>query len=372
MSPRTPSDAVPTNQFSRRRFGAVALGGVAGLGLAACGVSSKDGAGSAGAAAAGSSGAAGSGSAPTSGFTLLETPKWTGFPYFEQARIGGEKAAKELADSFTYAGADHPDSSLQTETLQNFLTQRPSAILVAAIDGDAIAPVLKKARQQGIKVVSFEGDAAVDARDVFCNPVGYELIATTELDCALLNDPDGGKVAFVAASPTAPNHTAIIKYMREHIENDPKYAKLTAIDDVQYANDDDATSYNVAVNLMQAHPDLKFIISPSSVSVPAAARAIVASGRKGKVYATGQTLPNSVKEFMKDGSMKASMMWDPQELGYIAVYAAHHLITGDLTGEEGATFEAGSAGKFTVGKDGEIVYKKPLVFTPDNIDDFDF
>ncbi|WP_196073384.1 autoinducer 2 ABC transporter substrate-binding protein [Nakamurella alba] len=353
--------------IDRRTLGKLALTAGLGLGLSACGVSSKD----AVSAAAGTSGSA-AGSAAAGGFTLLETPKWTGFPYFEQARIGGEAAAKELADSFTYAGADHPDASLQTQTLQNFLTQKPSAILVAAIDGDAIASVLKKARSQGIKVVSFEGDAAADARDIFCNPVGYELIATTELDCALMNDPDGGKVAFVAASPTAPNHKAIIEYMKQHIASDPKYSKLTAIDDVQYANDDDATSYNVAVNLMQAHPDLKYIVSPSSVSVPAAARAIVASDRSGQVYATGQTLPNSVKEFMKDGSMKASMMWSPKELGYIAVYAAHRLLTGELTATEGATFEAGTAGTYTVGKDGEVVYKKPIVFTPDNIDEYDF
>ncbi len=43
--------------------------------------------------------------------------------------------------------------------------------------------------------------------------------------------------------------------------------------DTQYANDDDAESYDVAINLMQAHPNLKVIISSSVVSAPAAAHA---------------------------------------------------------------------------------------------------
>ena len=63
--------------------------------------------------------------AKDSGFKLMMTPKWTGFPYFELAAKGGKAAAEELGDTFTYAGADHADPTLQVETLQNFLTQKP-------------------------------------------------------------------------------------------------------------------------------------------------------------------------------------------------------------------------------------------------------
>jgi rhamnose transport system substrate-binding protein len=59
--------------------------------------------------------------AKDSGFKLMMTPKWTGFPYFELAAKGGKAAADELGDTFTYAGADHADPTLQVETLQNFL-----------------------------------------------------------------------------------------------------------------------------------------------------------------------------------------------------------------------------------------------------------
>ena len=90
----------------------------------------------------------------------MMTPKWTGFPYFEAAAEGGKDAAEELGDEFVYAGADHADVSLQVETLQNFLTQKPDAIMLAAIDLNAVAPVLKEAREQGIVVTTFDADAA--------------------------------------------------------------------------------------------------------------------------------------------------------------------------------------------------------------------
>jgi rhamnose transport system substrate-binding protein len=305
--------------------------------------------------------------AKDSGFKLMMTPKWTGFPYFEAAGKGAKAAADELGDQFVYAGADHADVSLQVETLQNFLTQQPDGILLAAIDLNAVAPVLKQARKKGIVVTTFDADAATDARDMFANQMSYEQAAKTMLDCALMNAPEGGEIAFIAASPTSPNHMAHIKIMTELTQSDPKY-KVFKVVDTQFAADDDAKSYDVSVNLMQAHPNLRGIISSSAVSAPAAARAIVSTGKQGKVFATGFALPSAIKTYLEDGSQKAFALWDPFELGYLAAYVTHLKLAGKLENKEGVSFEAGKAGRFTIGKDGEIVYGKPLIFTKETVD----
>ena len=309
--------------------------------------------------------------AQDSGFKMMMTPKWTGFPYFEVAAQGAKAAADELGDEFVYAGADHADVTLQVETIQNFLTQKPDAILLAAIDLNAVAPVLKEARADGIVVTTFDADAAIDARDMFVNQLSYEQAAKTMLDCALMDAPDGGEVAFVAAAPTAPNHMAHIKLMTEFIENDPKYQAFKVVD-TQFAADDDAKSYDIATNLMQAHPDLKVIISSSAVSAPAGARAILAAGRAGEVFSTGFALPSAIKSYLKDGSQKCFAVWDPFELGYLTAYATHLKLAGKLDLTPGTTFEAGKAGSYTVGEDGEIVYGKPLMLTTETIDDANF
>ena len=142
-------------------------------------------------------------------------------PVFRSRGKGGKAAAKELGDEFVYAGADHADVTLQVETIQNFLTQKPDAIILAAIDLNAVAPVLKEAREMGIVVTTFDADAAADARDMFFNQMSYKQAAKTMLDCALMDAPEGGEVAFVAASPTSPNHSAHIKFMNEYIANRP-------------------------------------------------------------------------------------------------------------------------------------------------------
>jgi rhamnose transport system substrate-binding protein len=309
--------------------------------------------------------------AKDSGFKLMMTPKWTGFPYFEAAAVGGKAAADELGDTFVYAGADHADVSLQVETLENFLTQKPDGIMLAAIDLNAVAPVLERARKAGIVVTTFDADAAVKARDLFINQLSYEQAAKAMLDCALQDSPEGGEIAFVAASPTAPNHMAHIKIMTELTKTDPKY-KVFKVVDTQFAGDDDAKSYDVAVNLMQAHPDLKVIISSSAVSAPAGARAISASGKAGQVFSTGFALPSAVKSYLHDGSEKCFAVWDPVELGYVTAYAEHLKLAGKLDVKEGVSFTAGKAGTFTIGKDGEVVYGRPIFLTKDTVDQHNF
>lgn len=320
-----------------------------------------------------------SSTAPTSGgdtatgdVKIFMAPKFTGLAYFEVAKVGGEDAGKELGFDFQYIGSDTPDATTQIATLTNAIPQKPSALVVSAIDGDAVAPSLKQARAAGIKVVTYDADAAVDSRDLFVNQMSYELAAQTMLDAALLNSPEGGLVGFISASPSAPNHTAHVKIMKELIDTDAKYSSLSYIDTVQFAGDDAAKSQELALAMIQANPDLKVIISSSAVSAPAAQQAIVNAGLSGKVFATGFALPSSVKDFLKNGDSKAFALWDPTELGYIATVAAFQLATGVITAEEGQVIDAGKAGTYTVGKDGEVLYDKPLMFTPDNIDDYDF
>ena len=304
-------------------------------------------------------------------YRIFMNPKFTGLSYFEVCANGAQKAADEIGVDFVYTGSEQADVQLQVQSLENIVAQRPDAIIVSAIDLNAVAPPLKNAMAQGIKVVSYDADTAMDARDYFCNQMSYEGAARAMLDCALLNAPEGGEIAFIAASPTSPNHMAHIRIMTELCETEDKYKMFTPVA-TQFAADDEAKSIEVAINLMQAYPNLRGIISSSAVSAPAAARAIQSTGKVGEVFATGVALPSSIRSYLKDGSQNAFFIWDPAQLGYMSVYVAVAALDGTLNKTPGTKVTAGELGEFTVGKDGEIVFGRPLIFTPENIDEYDF
>ena len=113
---------------------------------------------------------------------------------------------------------------------------------------------------------------------------------------------------------------------------------ITLVDTV-YGDDDDQTSFDKTAALLQSHPNLKGIISPTTVGIAAAARYLSTSDAKGKVALTGLGTPNQMREFVEDGTVTAFALWNPGDLGYLAAYAAKAMVDGDITGEEGDTFD---------------------------------
>jgi rhamnose transport system substrate-binding protein len=141
---------------------------------------------------------------------------------------------------------------------------------------------------------------------------------------------------------------------------------------VVYGDDDDQTSFDKTAALLQSHPNLKGIISPTTVGIAAAARYLSDSDKKGKVALTGLGTPNQMREYVKNGTVTSFALWNPEDLGYLAAYAAKALVDGDIKGEEGDSFEAGKLGEYKVGPDNTVLLGDPFVFDAKNIDQFKF
>ena len=180
---------------------------------------------------------------------------------------------------------------------------------------------------------------------------------------------DSGEIAILSAAANATNQNAWIELMKKDLAADHPNIKL---DDVVYGNDDDQTSFDKTAALLQTYPNLKGIISPTTVGIAAAARYISTSQYKGKVAVTGLGTPNQMKQYVKDGTVTEFALWNPGDLGYLAAYAAKALIDGTITGKEGDSFKAGSLGTFKVGKDQTVLLGDPFKFNKDNIDQFNF
>lgn len=309
--------------------------------------------------------------ASSAGLRIFMVPKWTTYPYFEAAAKGAKKAADQLGDTFTYTGPTSPNAEQQVASLQNVLVQKPDVILLAAIEEQNVVPVLKKALARGVTVVTYDADTAPDARNLFCNQLSYELAAQSYLDCALADHPEGGDCVFMAASPTTVNHMKQIAAMKALMASNPKY-KAIKPGKIYFVNDDVSQSYNTMVNIMQADPNVKFMLSGSAVSVPAAQQAIVATGHAGKVWAAGCSLPSDCKKFLDDGSAKQFMMWDPAQLGYMAAYSAHLIKTKKFTADPGAELKIEGFGDFKILADNVADLNRPLFFTKENVDQYHF
>src|SRR2546430_16152885 len=112
---------------------------------------------------------------------------------------------------------------------------------------------------------------------------------------------------------------------------------------IVYGNDDPATSLTVLQGLLSASPNLRGIISPTTVGIQAAAQYLnTHKSLLSKLTLTGLGLPSQMKPYVLDGTVKEFELWNPSNLGYLAGYAAAALASGTATLSPGSAFTAGS------------------------------
>lgn len=312
------------------------------------------------------------GSPSTGGSAALNIaflPKAINNPYFNTAATGGQSAATELKGSFKQVGPSDASAAAQVPFITTLTEQHVGAIVISGDDPNAVAPALKQAMSQGIKVVSFDADVAPDARNVFVNQANSEQLGRSEVDLLAQQINSTGQIAILSAASTASNQNTWIGFMKDELAT--KYPKMQLVK-IAYGNDDDQTSFNDTLALLQAYPNLKGIISPTTVGIAAAARAIESVHKGGQVALTGLGTPNQMRQYVTDNTVKAFELWDPGNLGYLAYYVAALLVQGKIKGTVGETFTAGKLGSFTIGTGNVVLLGPPTVFNSANISQFNF
>ena len=296
-------------------------------------------------------------------------PKSLGNKYFEASDKGAAAAADELGMAFKEEGPTSTGSADQVPFIQTAIQTGQKSIAIAANDPTTVCNDLKQARSQGIKVVAYDTNA--DCSDVFVNQATVDGIAEglVELTANHLGE-EGGTIAILSGGANAANLNAWVEAIQALIKKD--HPNIT-VAKVAYGDDVDEKAYQEAQGLMQSIPDLKAIIAPDTVSVKEAAHYLSDTPEyQGKVWVTGLGLPSEMAEYVGNGIVEEFGLWNPEDLGYLASYAADALISGTITGKEGDTFEAGKLGDYTVGEGGEIVLGPMFVFNKENVGDFSF
>ena len=298
-----------------------------------------------------------------------------GIPYFDlNSRPGAEEASKELGYSFIFTAPSSLDAGEQIQLVEAAVAQKVRAILIFPNDAEALCPALKKAMEAGIIVISWDTDVQAGCRHLYQNQASAESIGRgqTRIMCDLLGGPGKcvGEVAILSTTTSAANQNAWIKWMRKEWEK-PEYTKMKLVT-IAYGDDADQKSYDEASGLLESYPNLKGIISPTSVGLAAAARLLEDQGLVGKIQLTGLGLPNQLRQYVKSGVLPKFALWNPKNQGYLTVYMADALSTGAIQGNQGDTFQAGRLGDFTVGKEGVVLLGPPLIFDRNNIDKYDF
>ncbi len=297
-------------------------------------------------------------------------PKLDTDPYFKVAEDGAKEAQKEIGGEFMQLAPSQVTAEAQIEFINAMVAQQVNVIAIAGNDQRAVTPALKRAVAQGVKVITYDSDVTADSRTVFANQAKGDSLAEMMLKSAFDLMGGEGEFAILSGTPNSTNQNAWVQYMKDKLGSDPAFSKMKLVQ-VAYGEESEQVNQQQALALVQAFPDLKAIIVPAGIGLPAAARALEEAGLLGKVKLTGLAPATLVAKYIKAGQMQ-DIWWNVQDLGYLTYYAAQAVGQCKLTGKEGEKFAAGRLGEYTVGKDGEIVLGPAKIVTPDNLAEFKF
>ncbi len=297
-------------------------------------------------------------------------PQLIGIPYFTAMEEGGKEAAEKLGVEFLYVGATQASAPEQVRLMDNLIRQKVDAISVSVLDSASINPIIKKAREAGIAVYTSDSDSPTSERQVYVAQAMDEDLGATLIDRLVLQMNNEGKIGIVSGESTATNLNAWIDAMKRRV--DEKYAGKVEIVDIRYTTGGSSEdALRQATELMTKYPDLKGLVAVASTTVPGVAQAVQQAGKIGQVAVIGYGSPNTVRQYIKSGIMKESVLWDPKALGYLTVWAGKALAEGTEFKAENQVPGINEPVKYFADKR-ILLLGPPLVINAQNVDTFDF
>ncbi|NBK22569.1 MAG: autoinducer 2 ABC transporter substrate-binding protein [Spirochaetia bacterium] len=298
-------------------------------------------------------------------YEIVTVVKITGIPWFNRLEEGVTKAAKDLGINAYQIGPADADPAQQVKMIEDLISKKVDAICVTPNDATALEPVFKKAREQGILILTHESPDQ-KGKDVDIELIDNIAFAQRTWDMLVEGMGTSGKYAIFVGGLTVPLHNLWadegIKYAKA------KYPNLELVTSRIPCGEDQELSKQKTLELLKTYPDLKGIVGYGSLGPPGAAQALKEKGLSGKVAVVGTVIPGHAAPYLKDGSLTKGILWDPKDAGFALNWVAKYMLDG---GSLKDLKEIPGIGPVTI--KGDVIGLNAMVdITKENVDSFGF
>ncbi len=258
-------------------------------------------------------------------YTIATIVKLDGIAWFQRMREGVKKFADETGNKCFLLGPPQADAALQVQIIEDVIAQGVDAICVVPFSVEALEPVLRKARSQGIVVVSHEAsnqvntDAIIEAFDNFA--YGAHL-----MDHLARHMGEQGQYAVFVGSLTSKSHNEWIDGAIARQKE--KYPKMELVTERIEEYDNQNTAYEKTKELIKAYPEIKGIQGSASTTAAGAGLAVEEKGLQNKLAVIGTGLVSQCRQYLANDSTKLISLWDPADAGYVMNKIAVMLLEG--------------------------------------------
>ena len=251
-------------------------------------------------------------------YRFAVVPKAMNNPFFDVARDGCLKRAKELGNvECIYKGPIEHEPATEAQIIQDFITQKVDGLAISVADVAAMTKSIEAATAAGIPVVTFDADAPGSKRIAYISTNNKDFGLALGKQLAQLR-PDGGKYAIISGGPGAKNLAERVDGVRESLKG-TKWVEVAG--SPTFCNDDSALAVQQMADLRTATPDLGAIVPIGGwpMFAPEGYKAFVNKNKKdidaGKLTLVVADTLKMQLELLRDGYSNALTGQRPFEMG---------------------------------------------------------
>lgn len=317
--------------------------------------------------------------------SVVFIPKLTGNMFFESANAGAQRIAKEVGFECKYDGTTNATVADQVQVINSAVNQGYSAVAVSSNSPDGLNEALKSAADAGVKVVTWDSDVNPQYRSIMVSQGTPDQLGRMLVDMVAeqIDDAKNAEIefAFFYSSPTVTDQNSWVEAAKKYVASDfPKWKLVTT----EFGESDAQKSIQVGESILNTYKNIDAIICPDSTALPGMAQAAKNLGKDADdIIITGFATPSSMRDFIKDGTLKQFGLWDCEVQGAMGAYIAYWLAAGNqfVVGDK---IDIPTVGKVEImpnsvlGYDylsddsGIVLMPERTVFDINNIDNFNF
>ncbi len=309
-------------------------------------------------------------------FDIINVPKFLGNVVFVLSYNGGTEAHEELGNpgKWDFVGPTAENALTgQIDIITNAVTQEYDAIILSNFSGDQVSPSAVAAQEAGLIVNTYDsGIPSAEGENVFVAQVDFDECGLVMADMAreILGE-EGGNMVVLSSNPDAANQNAWIASLEEYLAT-PDYENIILLQ-IAYTDDTAEGAYDQALSMIGKYPELDLFMVPHSIAIVSASQALISEGLDQDIKVSGLGLASEMQEYVNNGVAPVFALWSFYDLGYLAYYLTYRMLTGEVQGVAGETFDAGRMGTYEITEDptrdaGLRVLMGPFkIYTKDNV-----
>lgn len=257
-------------------------------------------------------------------YEIAVVPKGLGHQFWVTVEQGARAAGKEHGATIIWKGPDKETQvARQIDMIEDMISRRVDAIVMAACDENALVPTIKRAMDAGVPVITIDSGVKSDLPVSF---IATDNIAGARAAAEKLAELVGGE-GKVGIIPFIPG--AATSEMREQgfTEGIAEYENLELVEPI-YCHSDIAKAMQAMEDMMTANPDIKGVFAANEAAAIGAAQALETAGKAGDIKLIAFDASQEEVDALKRGSIQALIVQDPFQMGYLGVQKAIDAIEG--------------------------------------------